>query len=230
MTAAASAASAPANWVSRFYGSTVGRKIVMAVTGIVLVGFITVHMSGNLLVHRGADAMNHYAAFLKASLPLLWGTRIVIFVSLLLHVHAAVTLARRAGGARPARYAGLVAQVSTRSSRLMRAGGILLLVFVVFHILHFTTGTVLSSQFVDGEVYQNVVRSFSIAWVAAFYLIAMAALALHLHHGIWSLFQTLGANHPHVNGARKKLAWFLAVVIPIGFASVPLAVIAGMVR
>lgn len=230
MMGAAPVALGSQNWVARFYGSTIGRKIVMAVTGIVLVGFITVHMSGNLLVHRGAEAMNHYAAFLKGNAPLLWGTRVIVFLATILHIHSALTLSRRAAAARPDRYARLTTQAATRSSRLMRAGGVLLAVFLIFHILHFTTGTVLASQFVDGEVYQNVVRSFSITWVAAFYLVSMVALAMHLHHGIWSLFQTLGANHPHLDGGRKKLAWLLSIAIPVGFASVPLAIIAGMVR
>ncbi|MBL8989455.1 MAG: succinate dehydrogenase cytochrome b subunit [Gemmatimonadetes bacterium] len=229
MTAAPAAAPA-GNWLVRFYGSTIGRKVVMALTGIILVGFITIHMAGNLLVHQGAEAMNAYAEFLKSKPPLLWGTRIVVLLAVLFHAHAAITLSRRAQGARPDRYAGLKAQASTLSARLMRAGGVLLLVFLVFHILHFTTGTVLPSQFVDGEAYQNVVRSFSIAWVTIFYVVAMAALTLHLHHGVWSLFQTLGANHPHFNGARKKLAWLLAIVVPVGFVSVPIAVALGLAR
>ncbi len=230
MTAAPAAAAPSSNWLVRFYGSTIGRKIVMALTGIVLVGFITVHMAGNLLVHQGAEAMNAYAEFLKSKAPLLWGTRIVVGLAVLVHAHAAITLSRRAQTARPARYAGLKAQASSWSSRLMRAGGVLLLVFLVFHILHFTTGTVLPSRFIDGEAYQNVVRSFSIGWVTIFYVVAMAALALHLHHGVWSLFQTLGANHPHFNGVRKKLAWTLAIVVPVGFVSVPIAVAFGLAR
>ena len=217
-------------WVVRFYGSTIGRKIVMAVTGIVLVGFVTVHMIGNLLVHRGAAAMNGYAAILKSNFVLLWGTRAMVLLALVFHIHAAITLSRRAAAARPDRYAKLTPRSSTRSARLMRAGGLLLAGFVVFHILHFTTGTILPSLFIDGEAYQNVVRSFSVAWVAIFYLVAMGALALHLHHGIWSLFQTLGANHPHVDGIRLRLAWVLSVGIPLGFVSVPLGVVLGMVR
>jgi len=217
-------------WVRGFYASTIGRKIVMALTGIVLVGFITVHMSGNLLAYKGAESLNEYAAFLKSKPPLLWGTRIVVFLALVFHTHAAITLTRRARSARPVGYASLEPQASTWSSRLMRVGGLLLAAFVVFHILHFTTGTVLPSRFVEGDVYENVVRSFSIAWVAAFYVVSMAALALHLHHGVWSLFQTLGANHPHVNGVRRKLAWLLAIVIPVGFVSVPLGVVFGILR
>ena len=217
-------------WMVRFYGSTIGRKIVMAATGIVLVGFITVHMVGNLLVHRGAAAMNGYAAMLQSNFVLVWGTRAVVLVALIVHIHAAITLWRRAAAARPDRYAKLTPQSSTLSARLMRVGGFLLAGFVIFHILHFTTGNILPSLFVKGEAYQNVVRSFSVAWVAIFYLVAMGALALLLHHGIWSLFQTLGANHPNVDGIRLRLAWVFSVGIPLGFVSVPLGVMLGIVR
>lgn len=217
-------------WLVRFYQSTIGRKIVMAVTGVTLIGFITVHMAGNLLVHRGPAAINGYAALLASNVLLLWGTRIVVLVSLVFHVHSAVTLSRRAAAARPDRYAKLTPQASSWSARTMRIGGVLLAVFIGFHILHFTTGTVLPSHYVYGEVYQNVVRSFSIRWVAIFYLVAMLALALHLHHGVSSLFQTLGVRHPNVSGLRGRLAWVLAIAIPIGFASVPLAVLLGMIH
>jgi succinate dehydrogenase / fumarate reductase cytochrome b subunit len=218
------------NWVIRFYGSTIGRKIVMALTGIVLVGFITVHMTGNLLAYRGAESLDEYAAFLKSKPPLLWGTRIVVFLALVLHTHAAITLTRRARRARPDRYARLEPQASTWSSRLMRMGGLLLAGFVVFHILHFTTGTVLPSEFVEGAVYQNVVRSFSIAWVAGFYLVAMAALALHLHHGVWSLFQTLGLARARSNRSLKALSIASAVVIFCGNISFPIAVLMGVLK
>lgn len=202
----------------------------MAVTGIILVGYIVVHMVGNLLVFRGEQAMNDYAHMLQSNLPLVWGVRVVLLVAAIFHIHAAYTLSRLARAARPARYAGLKAQASTWSARGMRIGGVLLLVFIVFHILHLTTGDVLAAQFVRGDVYQNVVRSFSIVWVAAFYVVAMVALALHLHHGIWSVFQTVGANHPNLNPTRRKLAWLLSVVVPVGFAAVPLAIVFGMVR
>lgn len=231
MAAPAVPAAGPAGgWLGRFYASTIGRKVVMATTGIVLVGFITIHMIGNLLVHRGAAAMNGYAALLQSYPALVWGTRAVVLVALVFHVHAALTLSRRARAARPERYAKLRPQVSTLAARLMRIGGLLLATFVVFHILHFTTGTILPSLFVKGEPYENVVRSFSVVWVALFYLVSMAALALHLHHGIWSMFQTLGANHPNVNGVRLRLAWFISVFIPLGFVSIPLGVLFGLVR
>jgi succinate dehydrogenase / fumarate reductase cytochrome b subunit len=218
-----------AGWLGRFYGSTIGRKIVMAVTGLILVGFLVVHMVGNLLVHRGPQAINEYAEFLKSNLALLWGTRITLLGAVVLHAHAALTLASRARAARPAGYQTLTRQASSWSARLMRWGGILLLVFIVFHLLHFTTGQVLPSLFVGGEVYQNVVRSFRSGWVVAFYLLAMAAVGLHLHHGLWSMFQTLGANHPHWEGPRRGVAWFLSLALTVGFVSVPLAVFLGWI-
>jgi succinate dehydrogenase cytochrome b subunit len=217
-------------WVARLYGSVIGKKIAMALTGIILVGFVTVHMSGNLLAYRGATALDHYAEFLQSNALLLWTVRAVLLVSVVIHVHAALALTRRAALARPNRYATRRSQTSTLAAKLMRVGGVLLVVFIVFHILHFTTGTILPAEFASGDVYGNVVRSFSITWVALFYVVTMLALGLHLQHGIWSLFQTLGANHPHVNGARRGLAWLLSIVIPIGFAAVPLGVLFGVLR
>ncbi|MEZ4588570.1 MAG: succinate dehydrogenase cytochrome b subunit [Gemmatimonadales bacterium] len=176
----------------------------------------------------GAESLNEYAHFLQSSVPLLWTVRIVVLLSVLIHVHAAFSLTRASQAARPSRYAVTVRQSSTWSGRLMRVGGVLLLVFLVFHILHFTTGTVLASRFVKGDVYGNVVRSFSLTPVAGFYALAMLALALHLRHGVWSLFQTLGVVHPHVGALRRGLAWILAIVIPIGFVAVPLGVVFGL--
>jgi succinate dehydrogenase/fumarate reductase cytochrome b subunit len=146
-------------WLGRFYRSTIGRKIVMAVTGLILVGFLVVHMVGNLLVHRGPQAINEYAEFLKSNLALLWGTRITLLGAVVLHAHAALTLASRARAARPAGYQTLTRQASSWSARLMRWGGIVLLVFIVFHLLHFTTGQVLPSLFVAVKSTRTV-RSF----------------------------------------------------------------------
>jgi succinate dehydrogenase cytochrome b subunit len=211
-------------WIGRFYRSTVGRKIVMAVTGVVLVGFVIGHMTGNLLAFKGSDAINGYSRFLHSTGELLWAVRTVLLVSVVLHVHSAWTLTRAARAARPAAYAEREAQVTTLSARSMRWGGVLLLGFIVFHLLHFTTGT-LHPYFVPGDVYANLIVGFSVPAVVVFYLIAMAALALHLHHGVSSLFQTLGANHPHLNPGRRRLATFLAVVVPLGFAVIPVAVV-----
>ncbi len=210
-------------WIARFYRSTIGRKIVMAVTGIVLVGFVTAHMSGNLLMFKGPAAINGYSRFLHRTGELLWVVRIVLAAALVLHVHCAWTLSRLARSARAVEYATREARAATVSAQTLRWGGVVLLLFIGFHLLHFTTGT-LHPEFNPGDVYSNVVIGFGVPAVAIFYLVAMAALGLHLHHGVWSLFQTLGANHPHLNPARRRLATLLAVVVPIGFAAIPLAV------
>lgn len=229
MQAASTGGRPQAGWLGRFYASAIGKKVAMAASGIVLAGFLVVHMAGNLLVFQGAAAINEYAAWLRKSLPLLWTVRALLLVSLLLHVHAALSLTRLARAARPARYQRLRARTSTLSARTMRVGGLVLAAFVVFHLLHFTIGSV-HPAFVAGDVYHNLVTGLRGPAVVGFYLLALAALALHLHHGIWSLFQTLGVNHPHVNGIRRGLARVLAVGLSVGFAAVPLAVITGLLR
>src|SRR5512139_1230485 len=171
-------------WIRSFYRSTIGKKIVMALTGIVGVGFVTGHMLGNLLVFQGPEAMNAYAGFLKSNMKLLWGVRLVLLGAVGLHVHAAWSLSRLAQAARPAGYDRQVLQVSTLSARTLRIGGVILLVFLVFHLLHFTVGTV-HPAFSPTDVYGNVMIGLAVPAVAAFYLVAMASLALHLHHGIW---------------------------------------------
>jgi len=216
-------------WVRTFYRSTVGKKIVMALTGILLVGFVTGHMAGNLLVFKGPGALNAYAELLKSSGALLWTVRLVLLVAVGLHVHAAYALTMLNRSARPAAYDRQTRQVSTLSARSLRVGGVLLLVFVVFHIFHLTVGSA-HPAFSPTDAYNNVLIGFSVPAVAAFYVLAMAALGLHLHHGVWSFFQTMGWNHPHVNPARRRLAAVLAVVISVGFASIPLAVAFGLVQ
>lgn len=128
------------------------------------------------------------------------------------------------------RYGKQTRRAASLAAMAMRIGGVLLAAFIVFHVLHFTTGQVLPSRFVEGEVYQNVVRSFRSGWVVAIYLVAMIALGLHRRHGIWSAFQTLGANHPNLERSRYLLAWLVAIVLTAGFLSVPFAVAAGWVR
>ncbi len=201
----------------------------MAVTGAVLVAFVVGHVGGNLLVFRGPDAMNAYAAFLKGSAAVLWSVRLVLLACIGLHVHAAWSLTRQNRAARPARYAALERQSATFSAVSLRVGGVVLLVFVVFHILHFTTGT-LHPRFDGHDAYGNVIIGFGVPVVAMFYLLAMVALALHLHHGVWSLFQTLGWNHPHLNPLRRGGATALALLIPAGFSAIVLAVAFGLLH
>src|SRR5450759_2940 len=169
-----------------FYASMVGKKVVMGVTGLIGVGFVIMHSVGNLLVFRGPAAINSYSRFLKSTGELLWGLRIVLIVALIFHVIAAVQLTLQSRAARPVAYTKQERQVATVGSRTMSWGGALLLVFIVLHILHFTTGTIRpGGVFSSEDVYANIVTSFRIWWVALFYVIAMIALGLHLFTGAW---------------------------------------------
>ena len=201
----------------------------MAVTGAVLVGFLIFHVSGNLLMFRGPEAMNAYAAFLKGSAAVLWTVRLVLLASLVLHVHAAWSLTMQNRAARPAEYARLKRQSATYSALSLRIGGVILLGFIIFHILHFTTGT-LHPLFDVHDAYGNVIIGFAVPAVVVFYLVAMAALALHLHHGVWSFFQTLGWSHPHVDPLRRRVATLLSILVPVGFSAIVLAVAFGAIQ
>jgi succinate dehydrogenase / fumarate reductase cytochrome b subunit len=214
-------------WIWRFYRSTIGRKVVMAASGIVLVVYLLAHTAGNLLVFRGPQAINDYAHFLQSSAALLWTVRIILLLSLGFHVHSAWTLSRDARAARPTEYRRLEKQTSGWPARSMGWGGALLLLFVIYHILHFTTGTV-HPRFVPGEVYDNLITGFRVPAVAGFYLLAMVALGLHLRHGAWSVFQTLGVSHPHLSPLRRRLAVLLAFLVPVGLAVIPLAIVLGL--
>jgi succinate dehydrogenase / fumarate reductase, cytochrome b subunit len=215
--------------VIRFYRSTIGKKIIMAATGLIFVAFVVVHMLGNLLLFQGPDRINGYSRFLHSTSELLWFVRAVLFVSVILHIDAAVQLTARARRARPTGYDERRPQVSTVAARTIRWGGALLLVFVVFHLLHFTTGTFLPI-YRPGDVYANVVTGFHVWPVAVFYLVAMAALGLHLYHGAWSSIRTLGLARPKPHPLQRPIATLIAVVVAVGFALVPIAVLAGWVR
>ena len=214
-----------------FATSTIGRKVIMAVTGILLVGFLLGHMTGNLLVFRGAEALNAYGAFLKSSALVLWTVRIGLLVAVGLHIWSALTLIRLNRASRPVAYARQEPQASTVAARLMRVGGIFLGFFIVFHLLHFTTGTIHPGYtFSHTDVYGNVVSSFQVPWVALVYVVAMVALLGHLAHGIWSFFQTMGWHHPRFDTARRALATIVALIVSLGFIAIPSAILGGMLR
>jgi succinate dehydrogenase / fumarate reductase cytochrome b subunit len=214
-----------------FVSSTIGRKVVMALSGIVLFGFVIGHMAGNLQLYLGAHALNEYSVSLREVLhgAGLWIARAVLLVAVGLHIWAATSLTLAERGARPEGYRAIRHRESTYASRTMVWSGPILLLFVAYHLLHFTFGTVHPS-FIEGDVYHNVVAGFS-AWpVSLFYIVAMLALGLHLRHGVWSMLQTLGLSHPRWNGLRSAFANLFALVVVVGNISMPVAVLSGLVK
>jgi succinate dehydrogenase / fumarate reductase cytochrome b subunit len=215
-----------------FVASTIGRKVVMAATGLVLCGFVFVHMVGNLLVFLpDHEAINHYGRFLREMLHGggIWAARGVLLAAVVFHIGAAWSLTRTNWKARPIAYKVVTPDASTYASRTMRWSGPILVLFIVYHLLHFTVGTV-HPAFVDGDVYRNVIVGFSVWPVSVAYVIAMLALGLHLRHGAWSMLQTLGASHPRWNRVRGVAATVFTVAVVLGFISVPLAVVAGVLK
>ena len=218
------------NRLVAFWDSSVGKKAVMAVTGIIGVLFVIGHMVGNLQVFQGAERLNAYGHLLHGPLnELVWGARVVLLLALVLHVVAAYQLTMRNRAARPVDYATLTPQVSTLASRTLRWGGVLLLVFIVYHLLDLTIGTV-NPAFAEGDVYANLLGSMRRPLIAIFYIVAMAALALHLYHGAWSSLRTLGVAQASVSPLKRRAAVIIAIVIAAGFAVVPLAVLLGVVK
>jgi succinate dehydrogenase / fumarate reductase cytochrome b subunit len=217
--------------IRTFYGSMVGKKVVMGVTGVIGIGFVILHSLGNLLIFQGSTALNAYSHFLKSSAELLWALRTVLIVAVILHVIAAVQLTRQSRAARPTGYVKHESQVATVASRTMRWGGVLLLIFIVFHILHFTTGTIRpAGAFSREDVYSNVVSSFRIWWVTLFYVLAMVALGFHLFHGAWSSMRSIGVSPPSPRPLHRPLSVLIAVFVWAAFTAVPLAVFTGFVR
>lgn len=225
-------------WLVQIYRSTIGKKIIMAVTGLIGIGFVIGHMAGNLQVFVGPDKLNAYGALLHGPLgEVLWLVRIVLIVAVVLHVLMAYQLTMRARAARPISYKERAPQVSTWASRTMRWGGALLLLFIILHILHFTTGQVDPAGWHDRldrvgrrDVYGNLVASFRIWWVAGFYVLAMLFLGLHLYHGAWSSFRTLGYAKSSAHPLHRRLALLVAAIVWLGFTIVPLGVLAGVIH
>jgi succinate dehydrogenase / fumarate reductase cytochrome b subunit len=224
------------SWFGDFYKSAVGKKAVMAVTGIILFGFVLVHMLGNLKLYEGPQLLNNYAGFLRSvggpAVPpsgLLWVARLVLLVAVFLHMWAAWQLTLLNRQARPADYARRDIVHTTYASRTMRWGGIIILLFVLYHLLDLTWG-VTNPNYVEKDVYHNVVASFSRWWISLFYIVAQLALGLHLYHGLWSLFQSLGWNHPRFNRWRSGFAHAFAWIITLGNISFPVAVLAHWVK
>jgi len=225
-----------------FFRSSIGLKAVMAVTGLFLFGFTVIHMLGNLQVFEAPAAINHYAHVLQSNPILVWAVRLLLLASVLLHIDAAVRLTRRNRAARPQPYAQINANGATLASRTMFVGGLIVLVFIVFHIYHFT---VMGGPFheyatyktdVPGvpdpvhDVHRMMVTAFSNVWIAGFYLIAVAFLGLHLNHGVAALFRSLGVGNRVSFPAQNWIARLFAWIVFLGMAAVPAAILTGVVK
>jgi len=214
-----------------FYRSTIGKKAIMAVTGVIGFGFVVGHLLGNLQFFLGPEALNDYAAALHANPGLLLVARLTLLAAVILHIAAALQLVSRNGSARPDGYRVWMARKSSYASRTMKFSGPLLGLFIVYHLLHLTFGSV-HSNFRHGtnglpDVYHNVVTGFSHIPVSLTYIAAMATLGLHLSHGVWSMFQSMGWNHPRYSPLVRRFATLVTVLIVLGNISIPLSVLLG---
>jgi len=227
------------NRIQALYATTIGKKMVAAITGLILFGFLLGHVAGNLKVFTGSSGagvphIDEYGQFLKVAgapfLPAmmgLWIARLVLLGALILHVVSVAQLAMLSAEARPIGYVKTKRRAASLPALWMMFSGGLILVFVIFHILHFTTGTIQLGEFAHGYVYNNLSNSFSNPIVAIGYVLVMLVLGFHLNHGIWSLFQTLGLDNPDRNKQLRMLSTGITVAIVLGFMAVPIAFMSG---
>ncbi|MEN9936606.1 MAG: hypothetical protein RLZZ387_3185 [Chloroflexota bacterium] len=217
--------------------SSIGKKAIMAVTGLIGYGFVILHMIGNLKVFTGREHFDEYAEFLRVvgapvfpERSILWLLRIVLLAAVILHVWMAVSLTRQDASARQVRYREKKKVQASFASLTLRWGGIAIFLFLIYHLLHFTIGwSVVHPTFVRGAAYDNLVAGFLNPLNVLFYLLATAALGTHLYHGVWSMFQTLGLNGSRTDGLFRGLAVVSGIGLFLGFAIVPIAVLTGIV-
>ncbi|MBL8231110.1 MAG: succinate dehydrogenase cytochrome b subunit [Bryobacterales bacterium] len=229
MSAAAASAIPGKAEQARFLDSTVGKKAVMAITGAMLFVFVIGHMLGNLQVYLGPEKINAYGALLHSAPGLLWAARIGLLLAVGLHIISAVQLAALNRKARPVAYVRKKNVTSNYASRTMLVSGPILFFFIVYHLLHFTTGQA-HPQFREGDVYHNLVAGFQQPAAAIAYIIAMIMLANHLYHGVWSMFQSLGVSHPKYTPMLRQFAAIAAILIAIGNISIPVSVMTGLIK
>lgn len=216
-------------WLVLFCRSTIGKKVIMALTGIIGIGFVLLHVSLNLLAYGGPSAVNGADAFLKSTGGWLWLARAILLMAVVLHIMTAYQLSRISLASRPVSYLQWEPVGSNLASRTMRWTGVLLALFIALHVLHLATGT-LHPHFVQDNVYHNVVTAFRVWYVSTVYIFAMCLLALHLYHGTWSMFQSLGFDHPKYAGWIRPAATCVTIIVVLGFISIPVAVLLGAIR
>ncbi len=224
----ASAAGLAGPRAARFWSTSNGKKAVMAVSGAVLAGFVFAHLAGNLQIFIGPEKFNSYALTLRNLPALTWTVRVVLIVMVTVHVWSSLQLAVLRAEARPRDYARIRPAGSTYASRTMYMSGPIIGAFVIYHLMQFTFG-VGGTPYEDLDPYGNVIAGFRVPVVSFFYLLAMLLLCLHLRHGLWSMFQTLGLSHPRYTPRLKRLATIVALFVFFGFISIPVAVLAGLI-
>ena len=202
--------------------STLAKKVVMALTGLALFGFTALHIASHFLMFKSAVEYNQYAHMLQSNLPVLWGGRLFLLGCVGLHIWAATSLTLANNAARPVGYRATAPDASTYASRTMKWSGPLLLLFIIYHLLHFTVGSA-HPNFVRGEVAQNMASGFSNPLVLGVYLVSMLALGLHLAHGVSSMFQSIGLSHPSYNALRKTASTGFAALVTLAALFLPLA-------
>jgi succinate dehydrogenase / fumarate reductase cytochrome b subunit len=220
------------------YQTSIGKKVIMAVTGLVLFGYVLMHMYGNLHIFEGKQHLNDYAAWLREmGYPLLphegalWIVRVVLLVSVIGHIWSAWQVTKQDWAGRPKAYGQKKMIAATYAARTMRWGGVILVLFIVYHLLHLTTGALYTGgTFSKTDVYANVVNGFRVWWVSLIYIVAQLALGLHLYHGLWSMAQTMGWRNRVNNQLWRGFATVFAIVVAGGNISIPLAVMLGIVK
>ena len=223
------------NRLLHFYYSSIGKKVIMALSGVVLFGFVTAHMVGNLKIYQGPEKINVYSEFLRevgapvfGAGELLWIARIVLLVSVALHIITAVQLTRENRNARRDGYRLKQHIEASYAARTMIWSGPILALFVIYHILHLTTGS-MHPSFNPEDAYRNLVNGFQVWYVSVFYIIALVALGYHMIHGVWSMFQSLGLNNTPYDRIIRNFAMIVTAAVVIGNISFPLSVLLGIV-
>lgn len=210
-----------------FWNTTNGKKAVMAVSGVILSGFVLLHLAGNLQIFLGPEVFDGYSRALHEVPELLWPVRALLLIMVLLHVWSAIELAVIKRDARRKAYERYSPRASSYASRTMYMSGPILAAFVIYHLMQFTWGTG-GTPFDPADPYSNVVEGFRNPWIAGFYILAMGLLCLHLRHGLWSMFQSLGMHHPRLFPRLRLAAGIVAGIVFLGFISIPVAVLTGL--
>ncbi len=216
--------------LSLFWMSNVGKKVLMALSGIILFAYVIAHMLGNMQLYLGSEVINRYAKFLHSNEGMLWTARIVLLAAVLVHAVAGIQLWFRAREARPVAYRLKQNIQATPASRTMIITGVIIALFVVYHVLDLTVGVFLAGNYVDLDPAHNVTTSFANPVPAVLYIVAMIALGFHLWHGVYSMFGSLGLTHPLYTEKVKKGAALVATIIALANISIPVAVLTGAVK